>query len=268
MRTNNIRDKGIGAINEDVLLMQENTFGVFDGATSLNKYANDEGKTGGLLAAEITRDSFNQPHDKLIDAAKDANSQVREAMIKAEIDVSKGVNLWRSAAAVVRIGKDNFEWLVIADCVVLVIYSDNSFETVVPFQDHGQRVMVKWKKLAEKEEPNIWEKLSSDITALREKSHPPYGVINGEKKMEQLFKHGSYSLADVQNIVIFTDGLLVPDEDPTKPQDFQQFVNIFQSDGLEGILKAIRNLERDDPNCWKYPRYKQHDDIAAIALRF
>ena len=34
------------------------------------------------------------------------------------------------------------------------------------------------------------------------------------------------------------------------------------------IKDFVRSLEKDDPKCWEYPRYKQYDDIAAISISF
>jgi hypothetical protein len=38
--------------------------------------------------------------------------------------------------------------------------------------------------------------------------------------------------------------------------------------GLKRGRDYIRELEESDPNCWKYPRHKKSDDIAAIAISF
>ena len=81
-----ISDKGVGRINEDVLLIAEPVFGVFDGATSLNEYVTSDGKTGGFLAASIARDVFSREYESLMDAAHEANTTLREAMVAAGVD--------------------------------------------------------------------------------------------------------------------------------------------------------------------------------------
>jgi len=53
-------DKGSRPLNEDVLLIGENIFGVFDGTTGHDRYADREGKTSGYLAASITKEIFEE----------------------------------------------------------------------------------------------------------------------------------------------------------------------------------------------------------------
>ena len=53
-----IYDKGSGKINEDELLIKDNLFAIFDGASSLIPYENEKGETGGKIAAEIAKKSF------------------------------------------------------------------------------------------------------------------------------------------------------------------------------------------------------------------
>jgi len=44
-------------------------------------------------------------------------------------------------------------------------------------------------------------------------------------------------------------------------------IKLHQKSGLVLILEKIRNLESSDPDCDEYPRFKPHDDIAAIAIK-
>ena len=46
MKIETILEKGSARLNEDTLVAQGNMFGVFDGATSLNKTVFENGKTG------------------------------------------------------------------------------------------------------------------------------------------------------------------------------------------------------------------------------
>jgi hypothetical protein len=62
--------------------------------------------------------------------------------------------------------------------------------------------------------------------------------------------------------------LILPKENPEDQDDFNRFVEIFLEGGLERVKNYVRDLEKTDPECWKYPRYKQYDDIAAISISF
>ena len=69
-------------------------------------------------------------------------------------------------------------------------------------------------------------------------------------------------------MLVFTDGLIIPKEDPHAVDDFSTTVKLFQEGGLQKVRDYIRQVENTDPNCWKYPRYKKSDDIAALAISF
>ena len=58
IKVENVLEQGTGAKMEDVLLIQDNIFGVFDGATSLDGWTTQNGTTGGLKAASIAAESF------------------------------------------------------------------------------------------------------------------------------------------------------------------------------------------------------------------
>lgn len=99
-------------------------------------------------------------------------------------------------------------------------------------------------------------------------SNITYGIVNGEEEFVRFIHKGEEILENVEHIVIFTDGLIIPKENPEDSDDFNTFVKLFLEGGLKSIRDYVRDLEKDDPECWKYPRYKQYDDIAAISISF
>jgi hypothetical protein len=84
--------------------------------------------------------------------------------------------------------------------------------------------------------------------------------------MKKFVKSGVVSLERVKHILLFTDGLIPPKKDPKAKDNFDEFVQTFLKEGLEAVKNKIRTKEKTDPSCREYPRYKQHDDIAAIAV--
>jgi hypothetical protein len=61
--------------------------------------------------------------------------------------------------------------------------------------------------------------------------------------------------------------MIPPKEDPSAPDDLSGLVHWYLEGGLSNVRDRIREIEASDPNCWKYPRYKKSDDIAAIAIK-
>ena len=265
-----VTDKGSGNVSEDVILIDRDNsiFGVFDGATSLTKYVDPQGKTGGLIAAEIAEQEFRKSHPTLPSAVLKASARIQEEMTAAGIDTSKAVNRWGAAAAAVKLKPDAFEWLVVGDSTILVIMEDGSFREVTPYHDHDTEVLTQWKKFADEKASNIRDLISEELVDLRNQSNVSFGAINGDEAVQQFLYTGEESLSGVKHILLFTDGLLLPGEEPAAPKDFQEMVDLYRAGGLEKIKETVRSMEKADPNCWRYPRYKPHDDIAAIALTF
>jgi hypothetical protein len=69
-------------------------------------------------------------------------------------------------------------------------------------------------------------------------------------------------------VLLFTYGLDVPCETPQRRKDFSSLVEMHRELGLAGLCDHVRSLEAADPHIERYPRFKRHDDIAAIAIHF
>lgn len=253
---------------EDTLLLGENVFGVFDGAGSLVKFVDPQRGTGGRIAATVARDAFATQASSLEFLTVRANREIKRQMILAGIDVSNKLNLWCTTAAVVRMGDDSFEWLQIGDSVILLIKSDGSFELLVTYHDHDQELLLVCKKLSEQgvEDPHSVIVSNGQAQALREELNVTYGDLTGEDEAMQWVECGTKDLDGIDHILLFTDGLLIPKEDPKAPNNWQQIVQLFLEGGLKNVVSHVRKLQNVDPFCREYPRYKQYDDIAAIAL--
>lgn len=263
-----ISEKGSGDINEDNLIIRDNLFGVFDGAGSIDKHRDEKGHTGGFLAAHIAKETFENNNKSLVDLVWEANSRIREEMIKRGIDTTEKVHLWITTAAIVRIAKNSFDWVQVSDSLILIIYNDDSYNLLTKDYDHDKETLIMWKRLADKKTKNIRRLLNEQITKIRNQANISYGVLNGEEGMANFLSKGTESLKKVKHILLFTDGLFIPQKDPKDKDRFDIFVKLFLEGGLNRIKDYVREKERKDPECWKYPRLKQHDDITAISISF
>ncbi len=261
-----IYSKGISKVNEDEILTKNNSFGVFDGASSLVKFLSKNGKTGGKIAAEIAKKTFSKDDNSLKNLAIKANNIIREKMKSNKININKKEALWSTSAAVIRIKKDYAEFFQIGDSLILVV--KNGKPTIVTkYYDHDIETMIKWKKLADKKENNISEKLREQKIKIRRRVNIRYGDLNGEKDAIKFFNIGKFKLKNIESIILFTDGLLLPKKDPQEKEDWNKFASTYNKLGLKGLLNYVRSIENTDPNCFLYPRFKKHDDIAAIAIK-
>ncbi len=271
MRIDHLIDQGVGKMNEDAIFLGERRFGVFDGASSLDGYTDEQGRTGGFLAANIAQATFATSAAGIVETALEANRRIAEAMAANGIAVARKENTWCSTMAVVELDPDQgkFEWVQLADSLILVIRKDRT-HTVLIEDDfhHDRRLMVRWKEMADAGVEDIRSRLQDDLIELRRAANVNYGVLNGDPDAGKFLRTGSGSLQDVAYILIFSDGMIPPKQDPLATDNFSTLVEIFLKGGLSDVRDHIRAIENSDPGCRKYPRYKKSDDIAAIALGF
>jgi hypothetical protein len=271
MHIEQLFDKGVGRINEDAMMLGTTRFGVFDGVSSRAGYVDEQGKSGGYIAANIAKEVFETFSGSLTQTAMEANRRIEDAMKGKSIDITKKENRWGTTMVVIDInpsGKE-FKWAQVADSLVMVIYTDGTFKQLIQDDyDHDRGIMSLWKGLADTQTEDIRGKLDYDIRQLRQDVNVNFGVLNGETDVAKFIRTGKESLENVAHVLVFTDGLLIPKEDPHAADDFSETVKLFLEGGLPKVRDHIRAIEDTDPNCWKYPRYKKSDDIAAIAISF
>lgn len=267
MKIEHILERGSGDLNEDAIVLEKNLFGVFDGATSLDHGIFENGKTGGLIASSTASAVFAKNHHPLVKLAKGANREIYNKMITHGVNLSKKEKLWSTSASVIRIKENTIEWIQTGDSAIILIYRDNSYKVLVEQDNHDYETLTMWKKEAEKGTLDIGSALMDQIIKVRSGMNISYGVLNGEKAAHGFFNHGNEPLAGVREILLFTDGLSIPGETTEKNRDHSTMIKLYLSLGLEGLKKRIREMEAKDPHCTLYPRFKCHDDIAAIAIK-
>lgn len=263
-----ISDEGFGKANEDTLLAKKNLFAVFDGASSLVPYKDKSGKTGARLAAEITRRVFSSTQGSLRVRARIANDTLRKKMNAAGVQMQRKEELWGTAVAAIQLHRNFIEYLSITDCLLFVFLRDGSYRLLTRYHDHDADLMMQSKKLGQKKVRNIWKKLKPKMDALRREANVTYGLLNGEKEAIHFLQHGKIVRKNVASIILFTDGFLIPKEDPRSPEQWNVFASFYRAGGLRSVLHYVRSLENSDPFCWKYPRVRKHDDATAIAIDF
>jgi len=264
IKIEHILEKGSGRINEDRLVMGKNLFGVFDGATSLDGACFGDGCTGGGIAADTARQVFSRNHYPLNFLGRSANAAILAKMKNHKVRLNRPENRWSTSAAVVRISDNCLEWLQTGDAFVILIHKDNSHRVLVDQEDHDFETLCLLKKEQNKTLSN--PVLKTQVKKIRSNMNKTYGVLNGDPEAEKFMHTGFAGLDRVQTILLFTDGLAVPSEMPEKKKKFTPLVDLFQRKGLKGLHRHIRQREKQDPNLNRFPRFKCHDDIAAIAI--
>ncbi|MFZ5570708.1 MAG: protein phosphatase 2C domain-containing protein [Thermodesulfobacteriota bacterium] len=266
MKIEYLHEQGIGCINEDAVFVNGNAFAVFDGATSLDGHSLEGGKTGGYHAARIASRIFQHNNDSLRNLAEKANGAILNKMLQKGVDVRDKAALWSTSAAVVRIHKNALEWLQTGDSLIMLIYADGSYKIPIHDYDHDQETLWMWKRMADHTDLPIHQALKDQIRKVRADMNISYGALNGERTYLDFLNSGTESLEGVRHILLFTDGLFIPKPDPGAHGNFDIFVDLFQKGGLPEVHNHVRGLELSDPKCRTYPRFKLHDDIAAVSV--
>lgn len=262
-----ICERGSSRLNEDKLTWNDNLFGVFDGSSSLvpDLY---QGKTGAWWASHLVSQEFAKNDADLFELGSRANQQLQLQMTAMGVESTDRLKCWSTSAAVCRLKEGSIEWLQSGDCQILALTSDGDCQLLTPYHNHDQATLQQLKELFAKNTPEPRKELQPQIEKVRKQMNQSYGALNGEAAALDFFQMGHQPLKNIRHLLIFTDGLFPPGEDPASPPDFCWLAKHYRRGGLKKVKHQIRLLESSDPECRRFPRFKQHDDIAAMAISF
>jgi hypothetical protein len=263
-----IHEQGSSLFNEDVLLIADGIYGVFDGATSLESNRLGNTQPGGYVAASIAAEAFQDNAQDLLAAAKLANQRIDSEWEKAGFSCEKNDIRWSTSVAVIQVQGNAVEYCQSGDAVILFLMRDGSFHCVGGDIDIDRDTLQMWKDIEWSEGLSIYTALAEQIKDVRQGMNTEYGVLNGDPKAMDFLDSGTFNRDHIEEVLLFTDGLTVPREEPSEEYSWQKFVDLYREKGLHGLHQYIRKIQKNDPLCRLYPRFKQHDDIAAIALSF
>jgi len=262
-----VYEQGSGRCNEDALLCAPPLYAVFDGASCLcgNMY---KGASGAWWAANTARSVFadtryaDMPLNQL---AMRANRAVGAAMEQHGVDTGDSLRVWSASMAAFRVREDVLEYVQIGDSLILCITDKGCF-LPAPYHNHDRETLCRWRTLAEQGVRNLRIALHDHICAVRQGMNRTYGVLNGDDRAQDFLHWGTVPLHGVRHVLAFTDGLHLPSESPQDTTDFSALAALVSRQGLHGLHAAVRHAECGDPQCLRYPRFKTHDDIAAVAV--
>lgn len=260
-------EQGSGELNEDVILLEDGLYGVFDGATSLDKARFTHGLTGGLLAAQTAAEAFRTAPTSPVLAAQLANHRIGLAMHEHGITLTERHRLWSTSMAVVRLAGDHFTYCQTGDSLILLIHTDGSHRLLTPEIDIDRQTLQQWRDADPAAPQPIHDLLAAQISRVRLEMNRTYGVLNGEPAALDFLCHGRQATSGISDILLFTDGLFLPRHNLEQTHDWQAFVDLYRRGGLSAIGQRVRELQRQDPAGKMFPRFKCHDDIAALAIR-
>jgi serine/threonine protein phosphatase PrpC len=256
--------QGVGRFNEDTVLVEDNLFGVFDGASSLDGRL-CQGRSGAWWAAQLARHEFAQNDASLLSLARRANQRLKATMADHGVESEDGLQCWSTSAAVFRINAGMFEWVQTGDCLIVAVDRECQPHLLTPYINHDSETLKQLQLAPDESHPQALHRVRGQIENVRMQMNREYGVLNGDARAEAFFARGRMECTDLKCVLAFSDGLFPPTRADESP-DFEDLAERYLHTGLSGVAEWVREQERNDPDCREFPRFKPHDDISAVAV--
>lgn len=284
MHVEKISLPGSGEWNEDALVDNEqlHLFGVLDGATSLHPFRGPNNETGGYLASQVIKQYLEslQAEDvadlDLKQLVVQANIRLREKMEAAGIHTSDKGALWTSSLALIRIEDNYIDYAQVGDCMIVAVYQDGSLRTIS--RDQVAHIDLESKHIWEQgiengivKREDLWELVKPIILQNKSKMNTMagYSVMSGEPHLAEFIEYGRINRIQLKSLLLVTDGLFPHTERGGKPIDvIQELTTSITNSTLAGYADWLFNLELEDKDCLRYPRFKVSDDKTGIWIQF
>ncbi|AZN43263.1 GNAT family N-acetyltransferase [Paenibacillus albus] len=264
--------------NEDALVLntRQRIYGVIDGVSSMSGYYDEEGHSGGWIAAQLLAEELSEDTAPELDmraAVLRANSRLLQRMMEAGIDTSEKWKRWGAVFAVVKLHEGFFEYVQSGDCMLFVRYSDGSIRVLTRNQVAGFdlqsltiRQELKDAGTMTDEEVDVCMRPIYVGNRNRANTLEGFSVMNGDPNLASFMEYGHVSLANVQRIYAVSDGMFHFIENESDPNVWGAFLGGLEQQGIEAYMAELAEQEALDPLCVKYPRHKKSDDKSAVIV--
>ncbi|MFF5211941.1 integrase [Streptosporangium sp. NPDC000396] len=251
--------RGTGEANEDAVLASSRVVLVIDGVSQW--FTRESGCHHGTvwyvdrLARRILQHASGP--GPLCDALADAIADVAD-LHRGSCDLT---HPWTPAAAVA-ILRESMRWveyLVLADCVLVAETRD---EGIRVFTDDRLALLDR-----EARQPNadaeLRQQLAGGFQGLRNRPDG-YWIAGSDPEAARHAMTGWLPRQDLLRAALMSDGLscLV---DGYGVMTWQEVLGTLHDEGPNNLIEMVRNWERADARCSRWPRTKKHDD-ASVAF--
>lgn len=239
--------------SEDACTVREEAglFGVFDGATPLVPFRDEEGRNGAQLASLTFKRYFDtiRADMPLRVAACEANRQLLELMLSHGIDTGDKTQLWSTCVAVVRLEAERrqMSFVHLGDCMIMLERLDGTIDVLT--RDTVEGISERARRKREKDrasgielpEESYFAPVARQLLYNRTMANTPdgYTVANGMPDTEAYIHEGRVSLADARSILLVSDGLFYPGYPVA--ETFRQV----REQGLEAYARRLEESERN-----------------------
>ncbi|WP_144555076.1 protein phosphatase 2C domain-containing protein [Bacillus sp. X1(2014)] len=212
------------SVSEDSIVLNEkvNVYGVFDGATPLMPFKDENGMNGAYLASNIFKDYFfrlYQSNLSLVEGMMAANRMLREHMEKYKVNQEKYENLWSTCAAIIKIENDGkISYAQLGDCMIMAEYQNGTIKALT--RDTVKDINYRAKLLREEQrnqgvkiqDEEYYNDRTQQLIFNRSLANKEYGytVANGKKEVLHFIQHGQVNSSEIKTLLMITDGFFHP----------------------------------------------------------
>ncbi|GAA3406452.1 PP2C family serine/threonine-protein phosphatase [Paenibacillus hodogayensis] len=250
---------------EDAIVLNDagRLYGVMDGVTPISDYRDAEGHNGANLASNLLRAYFARLDGSgdLVEAVKEANRELRQAMVAGGIDVAAKHELWASCLAVAVVSEDNVRYAQLGDCMAVARYTDGRFAVLTNNRVTGVSARAKLKRERDRqagkpiEDEAAFAELYKVLVYNRSQmanTAEGYGVANGTEEAGDHIQSGVVPLAGLSHLLLVSDGMFHPG------LPLEQTMELVLKEGFERYVERVETAERE--------RRMNPDDRSAILL--
>jgi serine/threonine protein phosphatase PrpC len=205
-------------------------------------------------------------------------------MAEAGIDTACKEALWTSALALIRISDRYIDYAQVGDCMIMAQYEDGSIRVVsrdqVAHMDeiskHAREEGIR-RGLTTRDQ--LWEFVKPKLLQNRTKMNTieGYSVMSGEPEVADLIEYGRINRIRLKSLLLVTDGLFLPADQAADSSNsiggrhadaFAELLSRVADTSLEAYAHELIDLELEDKECQRYPRFKVSDDKTGIWIQF
>jgi hypothetical protein len=239
-------------VSEDSVVINEkiNVYGVFDGATPVLLFKDENGMNGAYLASNIFKDYFHRlyrSNHSLVEGIMAANRILREHMEKYKVNQEKYEDLWSTCAAIIKIEENGkISYAQLGDCMIIAEFQNGNIKALTrdTVKDISNRAKA-WREELRKQGVKIpaeeyYQNRTEQLIFNRSLANMEngYSVANGKKEVLKFIQHGQVNISEIKTLLLITDGLFHP-----KYSIEETFTKI-QTSGLHAYSNELEQYEK------------------------
>lgn len=258
-----------GKVNLDLCAYKRNYFWVIDGATALVPL-DEEDPT---YEVNTLVHNLDRAIRETMDDSLSLSDIMRESsgIVQKESGDMGSREPWQvpsCAVALVRILEDNLEYFVLGDVVVAVCSPQVEVVT--------DTALLRLDKIAIAEKMRLQStgmtsrEARAAITPILRKhrsmmNRPDgYWIFNGDPEAIKHARTGVITLGRSGQFLLATDGFSRLVDLFHHFASWDELLNALRENSLEDLARTLRQIEKDDTECLKFPRFSTHDDATAV----